>query len=208
MRVVDKSATIHIALPVVSLPVRIRPERPFTDEELSEFCSANESFRIEQDEKGDLILMPPSGLEGVGAAAEVVAELKIWARQDGRGKSFGDSGGFSLPDGSMRSPCAAWMPWERWNDLNPKQRKRFGHVVPSFVVELRLGADSLPVFQKKMQKWIANGVEAAWLIDPQRRVVEVYRAGVVAEVHEDPDAVEGTGCVNGFRLVMERVWGG
>jgi Uma2 family endonuclease len=59
-----------------------------------------------------------------------------------------------------------------------------------------------------MQKWIANGVEAAWLIDPQRRVVEVYRAGVVAEVHEDPDSVEGTGCVNGFRLVMERVWGG
>ncbi len=204
----DKSPTLNIALPVASLPARLRPEHPFTHEDLSEFCLANESLRVEQDEKGDLILMPPSGFEGAGAAAEIAAELKLWARLDGRGKSFGLNGGFSLPDGSMRSPCAAWMPWERWNGLNPKQRKRFGHVVPSFVVELRLDSDSLTVLQKKMRKWIMNGVELAWLVDPQRRIVEIYRLDQAAEIHEDPDSIDGFGCVHGFRLVMERVWGG
>ena len=55
--------------------------------------------------------------------------------------------------------------------------------------------------------WISNGVESAWLIDPQRCVVEVYRAGVEPEVHEDPSSVQGTGSVRGFELVMANIWG-
>jgi Uma2 family endonuclease len=58
-----------------------------------------------------------------------------------------------------------------------------------------------------MKMWIENGAELAWLIDPQRRVVEIYRPGEEAEVHEDPTSVQGSGCVRGFELVMARVWG-
>jgi Uma2 family endonuclease len=57
-----------------------------------------------------------------------------------------------------------------------------------------------------MKMWIGNGVELGWLIDPKRRLVEVYRAGEAAEVHEDPTSVQGSGCVRGFELVMARVW--
>jgi Uma2 family endonuclease len=58
-----------------------------------------------------------------------------------------------------------------------------------------------------MQMWIANGAELGWLIDPERRVVEVYRAGDEPDVHENPSSVQGTGPVRGFELVMARVWG-
>jgi len=58
-----------------------------------------------------------------------------------------------------------------------------------------------------MQMWIANGAELAWLIDPKQKVVEVYRAGEAAEVHEDPTGVQRSGCVRGFELVLARVWG-
>jgi Uma2 family endonuclease len=31
-----------------------------------------------------------------------------------------------------------------------------------------------------MEEWIANGAQLGWLIDPERRAVEVYRTGATA----------------------------
>jgi Uma2 family endonuclease len=58
-----------------------------------------------------------------------------------------------------------------------------------------------------MEILITNGAELAWLVDPQRKVVEVYRPGVAVEVFENPTSVLGTGPVRGFELAMGRVWG-
>ena len=124
-----------------------------------------------------------------------------------RGKSFGSNAGFTLPDGSMRSPDAAWLSLERWNALARKEQTRFGHVSPEFVIELRSESDGLAELQDKMRMWIANGVELAWLIDPKRKVVEIYRPGESAEVHQNPTSVQGTGPVRGFELIISRVWG-
>jgi Uma2 family endonuclease len=198
---------MNVALDYAVLPARLRFERPMTDDELFEFCVRNDTLRVERDSNGELILMSPSGLEGDNLNAEITTELTNWTRQDGRGKSFGSNGGFTLPDGSMRSPDGAWMSRERWNALAPKERKRFGHVTPEFVIELRSESDALAGLQEKMTTWIANGVELAWLIDPKRKVVEIYRPGESAEVHHNPASVQGTGPVSGFELVMQRVWG-
>jgi Uma2 family endonuclease len=198
---------MNFSVAELPLPARIRPRTPMTDEELFRFCGANEMLRVERDANGELILMSPSGLEGDAANAEITTDLKIWTRQDGRGQSFGSNGGFTLPDGSMLSPDGAWLSWERWNALAPAERKRFGHVVPEFVIELRSESDSLAELHEKMKTWIANGVELAWLVDPKRKVVEIYRPGEQPEIHEQPTSVQGDGPVAGFELVMARVWG-
>ena len=198
---------MNLALTPAALPARLLLERPMTDDELFAFCAANETVRVERDWNGELILMSPSGLEGDSINAEIVGDLIIWARADGRGKSFGSNAGFTLPDGSMRSPDGAWLSKGRWNALPENERTRFGHVVPEFVIELRSKEDRLTALRAKMKMWIANGVELAWLIDPKRRVVEVYRAGDEPEVHENPTSVQGSGPVRGFELVMRGIWG-
>jgi Uma2 family endonuclease len=198
---------MNVAVNDAALPARLRFERPMTDDELFEFCGRNDMLRIERDTNGELILMSPSGLEGDNLNVEITTELTNWTRQDGRGKSFGSNAGFTLPDGSMRSPDGAWVSKERWNALVPHERKRFGHVTPEFVIELRSESDGLAELQEKMVAWIANGVELAWLIDPKRKVVEIYRAGEQPEILFDPTSVQGTGPVQGFDLVMARVWG-
>src|SRR5580658_9591734 len=105
---------MNVALDVRALPARLRFERPMTDDELFKFCAKNELLRVERDSNGELILMSPSGLEGDSANAEITTELTLWARADGRGMSFGSNGGFTLPDGSMRSPDGAWLSLQRW----------------------------------------------------------------------------------------------
>ncbi len=103
-----------------------------------------------------------------------------------------------LPDTSIHAADAAWISWDRWNSVPPDQRQGYAKVCPEFVLEVRPESDALNALQAKMQMWLTNGVELAWLIDPIRRVVEVYRNGEPAEIHQDPTSVRGTGPIRGL----------
>jgi Uma2 family endonuclease len=198
---------MNVALPEIDQPVRLRFERPMTDEELMRFCAANEMVRVERDTNGELILMSPSG-SGTGRTnSELIYQLAAWARETNSGATFDSNAGFTLPDGSMRSPDAAWIAWPRWNALSKEEQEGFAPICPEFVIELRSPSDSLAELQAKMRLWVANGAEVAWLVDPARKTVEVYRAGREAEVVAGGGAVEGDGPVAGFVLDLGRVWG-
>jgi Uma2 family endonuclease len=198
---------MNFALHEIELPVRLRMERRMNDAELLDFCSANEPLQVERDSNGDLILMSPAHSDGGSMEIDIATELNLWARVDGRGKVFGSAAGFTLPDTSMRAPDAAWILLERWNALTEQQRKHsFAPICPEFVIELRSDTDRLNTVREKMQMWIANGAELAWLIDPERKVVEVYRPGDAVEIHENPSSVQGSGPVSGFELILARIW--
>lgn len=57
-----------------------------------------------------------------------------------------------------------------------------------------------------MSAWIANGIQLAWLVDPLRKAVEIYRPGQQPEVQEGHSAVYGEGPVAGFVLEFARIW--
>jgi len=190
----------------VELPVRLRPERPMTDKELMRFCAVNEIIRVERDSNGELILMSPAGT-GTGVTnAEITFQLSLFARETGAGATFDSSSGFTLPDGSMRNPDASFIAWPRWNALSKADQQRFAPICPEFVIELRSPSDKLAALRAKMRLWIANGAQLAWLIDPARKVVEVYRPDRKPESLEGGSAVEGEGPVAGFVLDLARIW--
>jgi Uma2 family endonuclease len=198
---------MNVALPEIDQPVRLRFDRPMTDEELMRFCAANDALRVERDANGELIVMSPTG-GGTGRTnSELNFQLALWARETNSGATFDSNAGFTLLDGSMRSPDAAWIAWPRWNALTKEEQDGFAPICPEFVIELRSPSDRLGPLQEKMRTWIANGAEVAWLIDPARKAVEVYRPGREAEVLEGGSAVEGDGPVAGFVLELGRVWG-
>jgi Uma2 family endonuclease len=178
-----------------------------TDEALLRFCAENEPLQVEREPNGDLILMSPTGTEGSGFDTDITLELGLWARQDGRGRAFSSNAGWSLPDGSMRAADAHWISWARLYSVTDAERKGFAPLCPEFVIELRSESDRLMPLQEKMRMWLANGAELAWLVDPSRKVVEIYRPGREAEVLEGGSTVEGEGPVAGFVLELGRIWG-
>jgi Uma2 family endonuclease len=177
------------------------------DEELARFSSEHEPLYVERDANGELVIMSPTWTELGEVQSKASGYLFIWTLADGRGKYYGSSSGFTLPDTSMRSADGAWLSLDRWNALSAEQRHGYSKICPDFVMEVRSATDRLPDLREKMEMWIANGAESGWLIDPLRRVVEIYRPGAAPEVQENPTSVVGTGCVSGFCLVMELVWG-
>jgi Uma2 family endonuclease len=132
--------------------------------------------------------------------------LDEWAEADGRGIVTDSNGGYTLPDGSMLAPDAAWVSNERWQALSDEDQARFALICPDFVIELRPPSDKLPDLHAKMEQWIANGAEVAWLIDPIEKSVTIYRPGDQPEHLPHPTSVQGTGPIAGFELLLSRIW--
>jgi Uma2 family endonuclease len=177
-----------------------------TDEELMRFCAANDGLRVERDVNGELIVMTPAGGKTGKKNTDVIIDLGIWNRQNERGITFESNTGFTLPDGSMLSPDAAWVERRRWDALSDREQERFVPLCPDFVIELRSPSDNLSELKAKMFQWIANGAQLAWLIDPIEQAVFVYRPAESPEVHHHPTSVQGSGVMAGFELVMARIW--
>src|SRR5258708_11772649 len=69
--------------------VRIEPDCPMSSEEFFDFCQANSSWRIERMADGEIVIMPPAGMESDHHCVELAEHLNPWSKRDGRGKSFG-----------------------------------------------------------------------------------------------------------------------
>ena|SRR5579862_7338453 len=197
---------MNFALAEMPLPLRFRPQTPMSDEELMRFCAANDFLRVERDANGEILVMTPAGSRTSRMNIRIGRLLDEWAEEDGRGVAFDSNGGFTLPDGSMRAADAAWARLTSWNALSARDQARFAPLCPDFVIELRSPSDSLSELKEKMEMWIANGAQLAWLIDPIERTVSVYRPGESPEVNQNPTSVRGSGVMAGFELVMARIW--
>ena len=128
--------TVDLASLAEMPPLRFAPPSSFSDDALLDFCRRNETLRIERTAEGDILLMPPAGGESSNRNAEITRQLGNWGAQIGTGVVFDSSGGFTLPNGAMRSPDAAWIARARLATLSGAEREKFLPLCPDFVVEL------------------------------------------------------------------------
>ena len=177
-----------------------------THEQFYEFCLANRDLRIERTASGDVVIMPPAFSDTGNRNSKISQQLANWTDQDGTGESFDSSAGFTLPNGATRSPDAAWIKLERWNELTEEQKASFAPICPDFVIELRSSSDTLTSLQDKMQEYMANGVLLGWLIDRKNRTVHIYRPNQKPEVLDNPETVTGDPELPGFVLRMAKIW--
>ncbi|MEM8602321.1 MAG: Uma2 family endonuclease [Cyanobacteria bacterium P01_H01_bin.121] len=176
-----------------------------TNDQFYELCQANPELRIERSAKGELILMPPTGGETGRRNLKILQQLGNWADHDGTGIAFDSSTCFKLPNGAERSPDAAWLTLERWNQLTPEQKEKFPPLCPDFVIELRSATDALKPLQTKLEEYIENGASLGWLIDPQNRHVEIYRQDQAKTVLSQPVSLTGAGRLASFTLTLNSI---
>ncbi len=177
-----------------------------TDEQFYQLCITNPEQPLELTSEGVLIVMPPVGGESGNREADLLIDLGIWNRQTQRGKVFSSSTVFKLPLGSQRSPDAAWVELSRWNALSAEDRSKFPPLAPDFVIELRSRTDKLSDLQEKMLEYRDNGVRLGLLINPQDRIVEIYRIDRAIEVIESGNSIDCDDVLPGFSLDLTKIW--
>jgi Uma2 family endonuclease len=204
---------MQMALPELNAPAILILDREdrLTDDKYFAFCVANPDLNVERTSEGEIVIWPPVGGESDYRNVLVTTSLGQWARTDGRGKTFGPSVQFLLPDGSGRPPDAAWVSNERLSRLSKQERRQFLRLVPEFVVEVMSPSDRLKAAQKKMRLWATNGVELSWLIDGDARRIYVYRGAsgtLEPRLVADAESIAGEGPVEGFVLPLGEIWEG
>lgn len=177
----------------------------FSDDELYDFCAANPELRIERDENGQIIIMPPTGLESSFVNNELQTETSIWNRQTKAGRVSDSNGGYKLPDTSMRAPDVGWVSNERLATVTAEQLRKFAPVTPDFVIEVRSESDSLSELKTKMEKWLANGVRLGWLVDPQEQTTTIYRPNQQPQQVPFDQTLSGEDVLVGFTLNVKEV---
>lgn len=183
-----------------------------TDDEIDQWFvkleKANEErgFHLEMTCDGELIISPMVNRGGGRAEFRLAIALGNWEDLNG-GEAYGPNANTRLPDGSRIRPDALWLSPEQVAALPSAAEDRAITVCPAFVAEIVSGTDTLPPVQRKMERYIANGAQLGWLIDPYRRRVHVYRPGLDIEVLDDPESVSGDPVMPGFVFeVRQRIF--
>ncbi len=153
-----------------------------TDEQFYAFCQENKHLQFERTSNGEIIIMSPTGGKTSNINVKICTQLVIWNEQRGLGIVFDSSGGFSLPNGAMRSPDAAWITLDRWHGLTEEEKEQFPPLCPDFVIELKSKTDSIKSLKKKMEEWVENGCRLGWLIDVEEKQAYIYRPRQEVEV--------------------------
>jgi Uma2 family endonuclease len=173
----------------LELPIVLRPSAHVSDDDLLRFSEQNRPYRIERNRDGEITIMTPVNYRGGTYEGFMPANV-----------------GFKLPDGSCLAPDAAWLTKEHEDALTPEEQDSFPPVCPDFLIEVRSKSDSRRIVEAKMQIWIENGAQLAWLVDPIDQNVTIYRPGEGPELLDRPQVVSGTDPVDGFELRCSRLW--
>jgi Uma2 family endonuclease len=203
----DRGAQLamNAVLTIPPLPRCIVMSPPLTDEEFETLCLSNDNVQFERTRDGEILMNPLTGLFTGHGNSEIIHQLRAWWKQHRKGIVVDSNTGFFLSDGSMLSPDAAYLPPARLRGITAVEAAHFLRVCPDFVIELLSASDRLSTLQAKMERWIENGAELGWLIDPYSQEVWIYQLGYAPRL-ESGAGIEGKGPVEGFRLDLVEVW--
>ena len=179
-----------------------------SEDEFFDFCQQHRKWGIERNAQQQILMMAPTFSLTGKRNARLIGQLYSWWHQhEEAGEIFNFNVGFTLPNGTVRSPDASWGPADQWNVLPPAQQEKFAHVCPPFVVELRSKIDSLRVLLEKMEEYTANGTARGWRLSCADETAYIFRAGQAG--HETVQGFErelsGDGVLMGFELDLMKL---
>ena len=175
-----------------------------SDEDFFNFCQQNRDLRLERDSNKQIYIMAPTGFYRGAFNSDIITELNIWNRKSKTGKVFESNTGFTLPDGAVFSPDAAWISNEKISLLSEEDKNKFAPVCPNFIIEFKSTSDNIKQLKNKMLKWIENGTSLAWLIDPVSKQVFIYRSdNSIAVVQGFTNKLSGENILPGFELDLQ-----
>ncbi len=197
--------SMSTGLEIPKMPTTLVIHPALSDDEFEQLCATNADVALERTKEGEIVVNAPAGFGTSDANREIITQLSVWWKAHQRGRVTESSAGFFLPDGSAVSPDAAYITAEQARGLTRDDIDHFLRFAPAFIIELLSKSDGLNKAFKKMERWLANGVQLAWLVDPCTHGVYVYEAGKEPR-KETGEKISGSGPVEGFVLDLNEVW--
>jgi Uma2 family endonuclease len=154
--------------------------------------------------RGELVEMSPVKKKH----SWIVLLLGSWMVPYARRQKLGMVGtelGFILsrnPD-VVRAPDIYFVTRARWGDLDANG---FFEGAPDLAVEVLSPDDRASQVSEKVREYFAAGSKMVWIVDPENRMVTVYRSASEAHVLSGRHSVAAEALLPGFSFVVEEVF--
>jgi Uma2 family endonuclease len=155
---------------------------------------------------GELRKMSPAGWKHGDIAQTISVLLGPYIRQHGLGKCFATDTGFLIerdPD-TVRAPDFAFIAKENLPPEDPPDA--FWPGAPDLAVEVLSPGDTTGEVDEKIEMWLAAGVKAVWIVDPQLKTVTIHRSAIDIETRTVNDQLDGGDVVPGFSCQVAEVF--
>jgi Uma2 family endonuclease len=151
-----------------------RTDSKVSDEDIELLSRLIPPFRFERNGRGELIVSP-NGTESGLHSGEVYGQLWSWNKALGAGFAFDSNTGFTMPDGAIYSPDAAWVEKSRYLAFDRAERRKYLKLCPDVVFEVLSPSDRLPSVREKIGEYMRGGSKLSVAIDPFNCIAEVRR---------------------------------
>ena len=121
--------------------------------------------------EGKLIIMSPADDSSAEVGVLFSSLLAIWVYSHNLGRVLDSSAGFRLPNGDLLSPDVSFVSRTRLK----RSTRSYLAVVPELIVEIKSRSDRVRGIEEKIALFLTQGVQVGILIDPDKRVVSIYR---------------------------------
>lgn len=156
--------------------------------------------------QGEIRKMTPAGAPHGQSAMEIGWRLAQYVRTNNLGAVFAAETGFEIArnPATVRAPDVAFVSRERIPSSGVPQGYWQG--APDLAVEVVSPGDSYVGVEDKVLDWLQAGTRMVIVVNPDKRVVSVYRA-LKAVVLTENDVLSGEDVVPGWSVAVKDLFG-
>ena len=154
---------------------------------------------------GEIRVMSPSGFESGEVSGNVLYYLKGWVLARRLGRVADSSTGFVLPNKTkdVRAPDVSFVRADRLR----QSPTSYAELAPDLIVEVKSPTDSLVQLREKVRSFLEVGTQVGILVDPRKRIVEIYRPGQeTPQVLQDGDVLTVPDLLPGWSVAIADLW--
>lgn len=147
--------------------------------------------------RGRLVVREPPGTWHGAIAATLTCLLGEFVRRHELGIVFAQDTGFKIasdPD-TVRAPDVAFVARDRTDRIS---RRGYAELAPDLLAEILSSDDRPGEVLAKVADWLGAGTRLAWVVDPERSEVRVYRRDGSLVVLREGDSLDGEDVLPGF----------
>jgi Uma2 family endonuclease len=155
--------------------------------------------------RGRLVVREPPGTRHGAIAATLAYVVSSFVRQRGLGMVFAQDTGFKIasdPD-TVRAPDVAFIARDRADGI---PQRGYAALAPDLVAEILSPDDAPGEVLAKVGDWLAAGARLAWVVDPRRATIQVYRQDGSLSILGENDSLDGENVLPGFVCAVREVF--
>lgn len=157
--------------------------------------------------EGRLVRMSPTGGRHGRIVMRLLLAIGRFVEEQRLGAMFPAETGFwiSPEDGAdtVLAPDLAFVQAAREPD---PEAEGYPRIAPDLVAEIASPSQGRAEMGVKAQRWLSAGVRLVWIVLPEARIVEVWRAGGLARIATAEEELSGEEVLPGFAFPVRRLF--